>query len=103
MAERNAEVLEVLLGQIADDREVDGVISEALGVLAQADRCQPLGNAFHGTSRRPASLCCARAASGHAAAASPRRVMNARRFIQSPRRRAAEATEARQDRVPWLS
>jgi len=31
--------------------------------------------------------CCARAASGHAAAAPPRSVMNARRFIRSPRRR----------------
>src|SRR5262249_1448372 len=33
--------------------------------------------------------CCARAASGHAAAAPPRAKINARRFIQSPRRRAA--------------
>jgi CheY-like chemotaxis protein len=33
--------------------------------------------------------CCARAASGHAAAAPPSSVMNSRRFIQSPRRREA--------------
>ena len=32
--------------------------------------------------------CCARAASGHAAAAPPSSVMNSRRFIRSPRRRA---------------
>ena len=32
--------------------------------------------------------CCARAASGHAAAAPPSRVMNSRRFIRSPRRHA---------------
>jgi hypothetical protein len=31
--------------------------------------------------------CCARAASGHAAAALPSSVMNLRRFIRSPRRR----------------
>ena len=36
--------------------------------------------------------CCARAASGHAAAAPPRSVMNSRRFIRSPRRRAAIAS-----------
>src|SRR5262249_12413043 len=36
--------------------------------------------------------CCARAASGHAAAAPPRSVMNARRFIRSPRRRAIESS-----------
>jgi hypothetical protein len=32
--------------------------------------------------------CCARAASGHAAATPPSSVMNSRRFIRSPRRRA---------------
>ena len=31
--------------------------------------------------------CCARTASGHAAAAPPSSVMNSRRLIQSPRRR----------------
>ena len=36
--QQNAEILEVLLRQIADDREVNAVISEALGVLTQADR-----------------------------------------------------------------
>src|SRR5262249_20332442 len=48
MPEQNAEVLEVLLRQIADDREVNGVVGEPLGVLTQADRFKPLGNAFHG-------------------------------------------------------
>jgi hypothetical protein len=33
------------------------------------------------------SRCCARAASGHATAAPPISVMNARRFTRSPRRR----------------
>jgi hypothetical protein len=39
MPQQNAHVLEVLLRQIAEGREVYGVISEALGVLTQADRC----------------------------------------------------------------
>ena len=34
--------------------------------------------------RRIRSACCARAASGHAAAAPPRSVMNSRRFIAAP-------------------
>jgi len=34
MPQQNAQVLEVLLRQIAQDRQVNGVISEALGVLA---------------------------------------------------------------------
>ncbi len=49
MTQQNAEVLEVLLFQIADDGEVNGVVREALRVLTQAYRCQPLGNAFHGS------------------------------------------------------
>ena len=48
MPQQNAEVFEVLLCQIADDRKVDGVVGEALGVLSQADRCEPLGDASHG-------------------------------------------------------
>ena len=39
MPQQDAEVLEVLLGKIADDREVNGVLGEALGVLSQTDRC----------------------------------------------------------------
>jgi hypothetical protein len=41
-----------------------------------------------------AADCCARAASGHAAAAPPSSVMNERRFIQSPRRRGRVASVA---------
>ena len=37
--------------------------------------------------RRIAFACCARAASGHAAAALPSSAMNSRRFTRSPRRR----------------
>ena len=39
MPKRHAHILEILLGQIADDREVDGILAELLGVLAQAERC----------------------------------------------------------------
>jgi hypothetical protein len=46
--------------------------------------------------------CCARAASGHAAAP-PRRVMNARRIIRSPHQRAAESTGVPQGQVSWRS
>src|SRR6516162_5401148 len=83
MPQQNAEILEVLLCQVAEDRKINGVIGEPLGVLTQADRCEPLGNAFHGISRRSAGHCCARAASGHAAAAPPSSVMNARRFMSN--------------------
>src|SRR5262249_5890601 len=74
--------LEVLLRQIADDREVNGVVGEPLGVLTQANRCQPLGDAPHGTSRGPAGRCCPCAATGHGAAP-PSSVMNSRRLMSS--------------------
>ena len=46
--------------------------------------------------------CCARAASGHAAAPLSS-VMNARRLIRSPRRPAQAASAARRGRAPWRS
>jgi hypothetical protein len=46
--------------------------------------------------------CCARAASGHAAAP-PSSVMNSRRLTRSPRRRVAEFAKARRDQAPWRS
>src|SRR5262245_23623652 len=49
--------------------------------------------------------CCARAASGHVAAAPPSRPMNSRRFIfaviRSPRRRWRAASAVPPSRVPW--
>ena len=39
MPKQDAEVLKILLREIADHREIDGVLDEALGVLSQADRC----------------------------------------------------------------
>jgi hypothetical protein len=47
--------------------------------------------------------CCPRAASGHAAAAPPSSVMNSRRLIRSPRRRAAGDAMAPRGREPWRS
>ena len=34
MPQQNAEILEIFLCQIADDREVNGVLGELLGVLS---------------------------------------------------------------------
>src|SRR5262245_23703 len=48
MPQLDSEVLEVLLRQIAQDAHIDAVFREALGVLSQADRCEPLGDASHG-------------------------------------------------------
>jgi hypothetical protein len=49
------------------------------------------------------SVCCARAASGHAAAAPPRSVMKSRRFTRSPRPRWRVAAAALRGRAPWRS
>ena len=60
------------------------------GTRARAARTRsaeaPLRNPITGIAG-----CCARAASGHAAAAPPSSVMNSRRFIRSPRRRGRAA------------
>ena len=47
MPEQNTEVLEILLRQIADDREVNGVVGEALGVLGQAELFEPVHDLLH--------------------------------------------------------
>ena len=49
------------------------------------------------------SGCCARAASGHTAAAPPSSVMNSRRLIRSPRRRAVADRTAPRGQAPWRS
>ena len=46
--EQDAEVLEVLLREVANDGKVDGILGETLGVLAQTDRCEPLCSTCHG-------------------------------------------------------
>ena len=47
MPQQNAEVFEVLLRQIADDGEVNGVVGEALGVLGQAELFEPVRDLLH--------------------------------------------------------
>jgi hypothetical protein len=44
MPERNADVLEVLIGQMAEYRDVDLILNEALCVLHEAKFLQPIGN-----------------------------------------------------------
>ncbi len=53
MPKQHAEVLEILLCEIADDREVNGVVGEALGVFGQAELFEPLPNLLH---RNPTDL-----------------------------------------------
>ena len=48
MPERKAELPQVLLRQVPDDGKIDGILDEALRILTEAERRQPLCNAFHG-------------------------------------------------------
>src|SRR5689334_14722155 len=47
MPQQDTEVFEVLLRQVPHDRKVNGVLGEALAILPESERRQPLGNAFH--------------------------------------------------------
>ena len=47
MPEQDAYVLEVLIGQMTQCREVDSVLGKALGVLGHAERSQPLRDRGH--------------------------------------------------------
>src|SRR5262249_10337787 len=47
MPQQNTEILEILLCQIADDREVNSVVREALGVLGQAELFEPVRDLLH--------------------------------------------------------
>jgi hypothetical protein len=42
--------LEVLIGKMGKDRDVDAVLRKCAGVLGQAEPCEPIGNFLH---RRP--------------------------------------------------
>ena len=46
--ERNAEVLEVLISQIAEDRDIDIVLGKSLRVLGHAELFEPVRNLLHG-------------------------------------------------------
>jgi predicted site-specific integrase-resolvase len=50
MPEQDADVLEVLIGKMRKDRDVDAVVRKCAGVLGQAEPCEPIGNFLH---RRP--------------------------------------------------
>ena len=48
MAERrNADLFEVLIGQVAEDREIDIVLGKALGVLGHAELFEPVRDLLH--------------------------------------------------------
>ena len=50
MPEQDSDVLEVLIGKMGKDRDVDAVLRKCAGVLGQAEPCEPIGNFLH---RRP--------------------------------------------------
>ena len=52
MPEWDADVLEVLIGQIAEDRDIDHVLGKALSVLGQTDLFEPITNIQHRSGRR---------------------------------------------------
>ena len=47
MPEQDAKFLKILVRQIANDAQVDGVLDETLGVLSETKRREPLCNASH--------------------------------------------------------
>jgi len=47
MSEENAKLLEILIGQMGKNRDVDAVLDEALRILGQANTFQPLRNMLH--------------------------------------------------------
>jgi len=71
--------------------------AEDAGDIAGAERLYRVLMRSDPTDAAPPFIagCCARAASDHADAAPPRRAMNSRRLIQSPRRRGRAALAAR--------
>jgi hypothetical protein len=71
MSERNANVFEVLIGQMAEHGDVDFVLNEALSVLPNAELLQPIGN----------RLCCWHA---HAANSSSNALASFRSSVSKP-------------------
>ena len=47
MPEQDADVLEVLIGQMAEYRDIDLVLGKALGVLGHAELFEPVRNLLH--------------------------------------------------------
>ena len=48
--EQHANVFEVLVGQMAENREINAVLGEALGILPQPEFLQPFRDRLHCSS-----------------------------------------------------
>src|SRR5262249_54906906 len=85
MAERNAQFLQIGLGHIGQDLEIDGILGKGGRVLGEPDLIKPgFYLVIAAYCRGHSTYCSARALSGHAAA-SPSRVMNSRRLMPNHR------------------
>ena len=51
MPEQDADVLEVLIGQMAEYRDIDSVLGKALRILRHAELCEPVRNLLHAAPR----------------------------------------------------
>jgi hypothetical protein len=47
MAEQDADLLKVLVGQVTKDRDIDSVLSKTLRVLGHAELFEPVRNLLH--------------------------------------------------------
>src|SRR5215475_2878709 len=47
ITENDAQFLQVLIGQVGKDREINAVFSRTLGVLGHAELFEPVGNLLH--------------------------------------------------------
>ena len=47
MAEQDADLLKVLIGQVAEDRDINSVLGKTLGVLGHAEVFEPVRNLLH--------------------------------------------------------
>ncbi len=47
IAEQDADLLKVLVGQVAKDRDIDSVLGKTLGVLGHAEVFEPVRNLLH--------------------------------------------------------
>jgi hypothetical protein len=47
MAEQDAHILEVLISQMRQHRDIDAIFGEAFAVLGQAERFEPIRNLLH--------------------------------------------------------
>ena len=51
MPEQDADVLEVLIGQMAEYRDIDSVLGKALRILRHAELFEPVRNLLHAAPR----------------------------------------------------